>query len=320
MTTTKTPSTGANEALGVTHNLTASAKPTKRTLKETDSDSPTKKRPKVSEQKDTIANDLVAPHADDNTRQAEHTSLWNDKHQAPYEHLKGRCASIIENTCIDDTANNTSKATSDSNRGISKDGGAPGNIEVQLDRIETTLEKLNKQQQAMERPSAVEDLSASTTDSHSSDPSGPRNQNSSSLPSPSAPPLPKVSSKIWHHMLIQNGWVANRPRSSARHYIPARRSRGGPKGSWSSLCYSTSSDRSATTEPEPEPLPSPSSDTKNSERSPVRLRAVPGTKAERLAEYIKYWQRSGKLDEEEKSHDNEAVKPKTRYNLRSTRN
>ncbi|KAJ4410350.1 hypothetical protein N0V85_003960 [Neurospora sp. IMI 360204] len=225
------PTDEGSNCLGIAQDHAIPPRQTKRLLEESgsDTDKPVKKRPKTSEE-DDLTRDHLAAFLED-TRATGKAGLWYDAHQKLYDHLKERRAKMREDTSIHHAVDTPSQVAAHSDSDISEKGRGPSRnfFEVLLlGRLETALEQHYRQHHDKNRPNTAEDP-RSTTDSPPSNLPSPRTHKVS----PQPPAKSSISTRI-ENMLGLNGIKADPARScKAKRYTPARRSRGGPQGTWS---------------------------------------------------------------------------------------
>ncbi|KHE83795.1 hypothetical protein GE21DRAFT_1309208 [Neurospora crassa] len=239
------------------------ARSTKRMLEETSIDSPVKKRAKTISSNE---HDLTLNHVAafvEDTCRTGKLYVWYKAHQRLYDYLQTRRAKRLAHSSVDNKVHTPSQVTKHWNH-----------------------------------PNAAKGP-RSTTDSPPSHLPSSRTSNVPAQPPAKHSPSTRSSlrNKTIENASAVNGSKAEPPRRrKARSHFPARRSRGTAKGG-------TISNVTSEPMPEPEPLPLPLLKSKNSRQSNFQPKAVPGTKAERLAEYMKYWKRTDELDEEEESYE-----------------
>ncbi|KAL0474054.1 hypothetical protein QR685DRAFT_434631 [Neurospora intermedia] len=299
----------SDDDLGVVDDFFTFVTGTKRMLEGTSIDSPVKKRAKTisSHEHDLTLNHVAAFL--EGTRRTGKLYVWYKAHQKLYDHLQEHRAKMVAHFSVDNKVDTLGQVTkhNDLGRGISENGDTHRNyFEVLLGRLETALEKLYRKTHGNDQPNVAEaPTSRTTTDSPFSNLPDPRVR---TIPAP-PPTESSLRNKTIENSSALNGSEAEPPRRrKARGYVPARRSRGTAKDGFISCTpvplTSISSHAPSEPKPEPEPLPLPSPKFISCKQSNIRPKAVPGTKAERLAEYLKYWKRTGGLDEEEEeSHE-----------------
>ncbi|EAA33551.1 hypothetical protein NCU05673 [Neurospora crassa OR74A] len=297
----------SDDDLGVADDFFTFVTDTRRMLEGTSIDSPVKKRAKtISSHEVDLTLNHVAAFLED-TRRTGKLYVWYKAHQKLYDYLQARRAKMPAHSSIDNKVDTPGhEVTKHNDLDISENGDThQSHFEVLLGRLETALEKLYRETHDKNQQNVAEaPTSRTTTDSPFSNLPDPRVR---TIPAP-PPTESSLRNKTIENSSALNGSEAEPPRRrKARGYVPARRSRGTAKGGFISCTpvplTSTSKNTTSEPKPEPEPLPLPSPKFINCKQSNIRPKAVPGTKAERLAEYMKYWKRAGGLDEEEESHE-----------------
>ncbi|EGO57294.1 hypothetical protein NEUTE1DRAFT_137142 [Neurospora tetrasperma FGSC 2508] len=305
----------SEDDLGVADDFSTFVTGTKRMLEATSIDSPVKKRAKTisSHEHDLILNHVAAFLKD--TRRTGKLHVWYNAHRKLYDHLQARRAEMLAHSSIDNKVDTLGQVTKHNDLDISENSDTHRNyFEVLLGRLETALEKHCPKTHDKNQPNAAKDPNEVNNRLPCLQPSKfTHSQRSCSASRQALAQHPFLAQdKTIENTSAVNGSKAEPPRrGKARSYFPARRSRGTSKGGFISCTpiplTSTSKNTTPEPKPEPAPLPLPSHEFIDRGQSNFRPKAIPGTKAERLAQYMKYWPRLEKPDENAENHDGHAA-------------